>query len=211
VYGIHGYLKHHDHSTMVFDDKEIHWDDTDFVNYDWKDFYNGTAESIPPNAPEPRGKPVQINAFVDANHARNHVNHRSHTGILIYLNSAPIVWYSKAQTTVESSIFGSEFLALRIATDLIEGLRYKLHMLGVPIEGSANVLTDNLSVVQNSTVPSSTIKKKHNSICYHLVREAVAAGIIRIAHIPSKENLANMFTKLLPAFLLHHLAQRILY
>jgi hypothetical protein len=84
-------------------------------------------------------------------------------------------------------------------------------MFGVEIDGPANILTDNLSVVQNSTIPSSTIKKKHNSICYHRVREAVAAGIIRIAHIPSKENLADMFTKPLPAFLLHILAQRILY
>jgi hypothetical protein len=39
----------------------------------------------------------------------------------------------------------------------------------------------------------------------------VAAGVIRIAHIPSKENLADMFTKPLPAFLLHLLTQRILY
>jgi hypothetical protein len=84
-------------------------------------------------------------------------------------------------------------------------------MLGVPIDGPANVLTDNLAVVQNSSIPSSTLKKKHNAICYHRVREAVAAGIIRITHIPSKENLADMFTKPLPAFLLHLLIQRILY
>ena len=149
--------------------------------------------------------------FVDANHARNRVNRRSHTGILIFLNKAPIIWYSKAQTTVESSTFGSEFVGMRIATDLVEGLRYKLRMLGVPIDGPANVLTDNLAVVQNASIPSSTLKKKHNAICYHRVREAVAAGVIRIAHIPSKENLADMFTKPLPAFLLHLLTQRILY
>ena len=196
---------------MVFDDAEIQWNENDFTNYDWKDFYMDAHESIPPNAPEPRGKPVQLNVFVDANHARNRITRRSHTGILIYLNKAPIVWYSKAQTTVESSTFGSEFVGMRIAIDLIEGLRYKLRMLGVPLDGPANVLTDNLAVVQNATVPSSTLKKKHNAICYHRVREAVAANIIRIAHIPSKENLADMFTKPLPAFLLHLLAQRILY
>jgi hypothetical protein len=80
--------------------------------------------------------------------SRNRVNHRSHTGILIYLNTAPIVWYSIVQTAVESSTLGSEFVALTIATDLIVSLRYKLYMLGVPIDGPANVLTDNSSVVQ---------------------------------------------------------------
>ncbi len=105
------------------------------------------------------------------------------------------MWFSKVQTTVESSTFGSEFVALWIATDLIEGLRYKLRMLGIPLDGPANVVTDNLAVVQNSTIPSSTIKKKYNAICYHRVREAIAAGIIQVAHIPSTENFADMFTK----------------
>ncbi len=127
------------------------------------------------------------------------------------MNTAPIMWFSKAQTTVESSTFGSEFVAMRIATDLVEGLRYKIRMFGVPLDGPANVVTDNLAVVQNSTIPSSTIKKKHNSICYHRVREAIAAGIIRVAHIPSTENLADMFTKPLPWSVLQRLLQHILY
>ena len=49
---------------------------------------------------------------------------RSFTGILIYVNRAPIIWYSKKQNTVESSTFGSEFVAMRIATEITEGLRY---------------------------------------------------------------------------------------
>lgn len=211
IYHIYGYLKNHNRSTMVFDDATIHWKDTDFTEFDWTEFYQDAKESIPPNAPQPRGNPVQINAFVDANHARNGVTRRSHTGILLYLNTAPIVWYSKAQMTVESSTFGSKFIAMCIAVDLIEGLRYKLRMFSIPIDGPAKVLSDNMAVIQNSTIPSSTIKKKHNSICYHRVCEAVAAGIIRIAKIDTKENLADMFTKPLAAILLHHLMQRILY
>ncbi len=211
AYSIYVYLKDHDKSTMVCDDAEINWNDSDFPHLDWEDFYKDAKEAIPPNAPEPRGATVQINAFVDANHARNRLNQRSHTGILIYLNMAPIMWYSKVQTTVESSTFGSEFFALWIATDLIEGLRYKLRMLGIPLDSPANVVTDNLAVVQNSTIPSSTIKKKHSAICYHRVREAIAACIVRVAHIPSTENLADIFTKPLPAVVLQRLLQHILY
>jgi hypothetical protein len=114
---------------------------------------------------------------------------------LIYLNRAPIIWYSKTQKTIETTTFGSEFVALRIATEQIKALRYKLRMMGVPIENAANVLVDNETVVKNSTIPSSTLQRKHNSICYHYICEAVAAKIIRIAHIPTDQNLADMLTK----------------
>ena len=59
------------------------------------------------------------------------------------MNRAPVIWYSKRQNTVETSTFGSEFIALRISTEMIEGLRYKLRMFGVPIDVPANVLGDN--------------------------------------------------------------------
>lgn len=74
------------------------------------------------------------------------------------------MWYSKKQNTVETSTFGSEFVAMHIATELLEALRYKLRMMGIPIEGPADVFCDNESVVTNSTIPESTLKRKHNSI-----------------------------------------------
>ena len=77
----------------------------------------------------------------------------------------------EATNTVESSTFGSEFVALRVATELIEGLRYKLRMFGVPFDGATSVYCDNQSVTKNATVSASTLSKKHNSICYHKVRE----------------------------------------
>lgn len=61
IYSIYGYLKQYNHSTMVFDDQEINWNENDFVHYDWKDFYTDAVESIPPYVPKPRGKAVQIN------------------------------------------------------------------------------------------------------------------------------------------------------
>jgi len=123
--------------------------------------------------------------------------HQSQTGIVIFVNKAPIIWYSKWQNTVESSTFGSEFIALCIATDLIVALQYKLHMFGVPLLGPANVLCDNQGVVNNTTLPKSVLSKKHNQICYHRVREAVAASIIRIAKEDSSTNLVDILTKAL--------------
>jgi len=211
VYHIFAYLKCHEMSNIVFDPNYVVWDDEPFHKGDWSEFYKDAKEQVPPNALPPRGRPVQINAFVDADHAGNKVTRRSHTGILIYLNCAPIIWYSKAQSTVECSTFGSEFVALRICVEMIEELRYKLRMFGIPIDGPANVFCDNKSVVTNASTPTSTLKKKHNAIAYHKVREAVAAGILRIAKVHTSENLADLLTKPLPAPALKNLIQKILW
>jgi len=145
--------------------------------------------------PEPLGNPVQVIAYVDANHAGNIKTRRSPTGVLIYINQAPIIWYSKRQNTVEASSFGSEYIALRICTEMVEALRYKLRCFGVTVEGPADVLCDNRSVVTNSSVPTSVLNKIHNAICYHRVREAQAAGIIRVGWIEGTKNIADLFTK----------------
>ncbi len=152
-----------------------------------------------------------ITCFVDADHAGNLVTRCSHSGILIFCNKASIIWYSKRQNTVETSTFGSEFIAAKIAVELIEGLRYKLRMFGVPIDGPANMYCDNNSVVTSSTKPESTLKKKHNAIAYHKVREAVAQGTIRIAKEPGLTNLADILTKPLPGPRMRQLIQHILY
>ena len=70
-----------------------------------------------------------IKYYVDNNHAGNMANGRSHSGIIIYVNIAPIIWYSKRQNTVEASSFGLEFFALSISTEIIESLRYNLRFL----------------------------------------------------------------------------------
>ena len=50
--------------------------------------------------PEALDKSVSINAYVDDNHAGNMVNRRSHSGIIIYVNNATIIWYSKCHNKV---------------------------------------------------------------------------------------------------------------
>ncbi len=100
---------------------------------------------------------------------------------------------------------------MRIAVKLLEGLRFKLRMIVVPLEGPVNTFCDNSSVVTNASQPSSTLKKKHNSIAYHRVREAVAANVIRVARVHSNKNLADLLTKPLPGPSLHYLCEKILY
>ena len=161
--------------------------------------------------PNSRGLAIAISVFVDANHAGNVANRRSQTGILIFCNRAPIHWYSKSQATVESSTFGSEFNAMRVAVEMVKALRYKLRMFGIPIEGPASVFCDNEAVVKNTGTPESTLKKKHHSISYHTSREAVAAGIIQIAKEGTLTNLADLFTKAMTSLRREYLLERFTY
>ena len=192
---IFAYLKAHDKSKLVFDYDRREFPESKFQTYDWTEMYQDAQEEIPDGVPEPLGKPVQITVFADAAHADDLVTRRSTSGIIIFVNGTPIRWYSKRQNTVEGSTYGSEFIAMRIATEMIIALRTDLRMLGVPLDGPATLFCDNQSVVINSSVPTSMLKKKHNSISYHKVRENIAAGTMRVAKEPTETNLADILTK----------------
>ena len=197
AFHIFAYLKRYNNSTLVFDDIVPVFDDSEFTKCDWSEFYPGASEPVPPKAPELRGESITILCFVDADHSGCRVTILSHTEVLIFIHKASILWFSKQQNTVETSKFGSKFVAMKIAVELVEGLRYKLQMMGIEVEGPINVFCDNNSIVNNNTRPESTLKKKHNAIAYHQTREAQAARIVWISKEDGETNLADPFTKLL--------------
>jgi hypothetical protein len=195
---IFGYLRDNPQRKIALDPDHPKVDERRFEKFDWHDFYRDAKEAIPGDMPEPRGNIMSTHCFVDANNAGNVVNRRSQTGILIFCNRSPTIWHSKRQNTVEASTFGSELIAMKNAIELVEALRYKLRMFGIPIEGPTNIYCDNEAVYKNCSRPESTLNKKHHSIAYHRAREAVAAGTCRVAKEDTLTNLADLFTKLLP-------------
>ena len=194
----YGYLAKKHNSRLILDPTYPHIDHSQFKECNWREFYGDVREAIPPNAPEPRGKDVDLRLFVDSDFAGNAVTRRSRTGYLVYLNMAPIVWYSKKQATLETSVFGAEFVALKQGMECCRGIRYKLRMMGVPINGPTYTYGDNMSVINNTSKPESVLRKKSNSICYHAVREAVAMGELLTTHIPTARNPADLCTKIIP-------------
>jgi hypothetical protein len=113
---------------------------------------------------------VERRLFVDSDHAGEKFTRRSRTGFVIYLNMAPLVWFTKRRPTVEASVFGAEFFAMKNGIETCRGLRYKLRMMGVALSGPIFVYGDNMSAVHNTQRPESVLKKKSNSMCYHAVR-----------------------------------------
>jgi hypothetical protein len=162
----------------------------------WKEYYPEASEELPPNMPEPIvGKKVQVTVMVDADHAHCEVTRRSVTGILGFVNSTPVRWYSKMQRTVETSTYGSELVASRIATDLAIEFRFNIRMMGFDLDGPVNMFGDNEAVILNTTIPSSQLKKKTHGCAYHRIREMTACRAIRFLHCASMYNAADVLTK----------------
>ena len=99
---------------------------------------------------------------------------------------------------METSVFGAEFVALKNRLETVRGLRYKLRMMGIPIEGPVFEYGDNMSVIHNTQRPESMLKKKSNSVCYHYCRESVAMDECVTGHVPTKRNPADLCTKVIP-------------
>ena len=153
----------------------------------------------------------RLTIYVAADHAHDLLTRRSVTGILVFLNKTPIKWFSKMQKTVETSTYGSKLVAARIATKFAIEYRYALRILGVEIDGPTQMFGDNNSVILNTTIPSSQLKKKHNAIAYHRVREAIAGGIIQFYHIPSVSNFSDNLIKPLSTTVFHRLVKPLLF
>ena len=199
-------------SKIVMDPSRPVVDESRFQKCDWSEHHPDAKElTDPPDEPEPRGRPVKASCFVDADHAGCRITRRSHTGTLIFCNGSPILWFSERQTTVESSTFGGEIVAMRIAVEMIEGLRHKLGMMGAPVDGPADVHCDNESVVKNTSRPESPLKKKHQAVSWHGICEACAGSVLRTAKEDTKTNVSDLFTKSLDAGRLKELSSRCMW
>ena len=173
-------------------------------NFDRKDWASSEfghvegKENLPPNMPEPRGLGFTIVVKVDADHASDTVTRRSRTVILLYLNCSLIHWWSKKQASIKSSSFGAGFIAMKQCCEYLRGLRYILRMIGIPCDGPSHIYGDNQSVLADTMMPDSTLKKKSQSIAYHLVCEGSDHGEWRTAYVNMHDNEANLLTKPLP-------------
>ena len=73
------------------------------------------------------------------------------------------------------------------------------------------IYVDNMSVLNNASRPEPVLRKKSNSVCYHAVHESVAMGESLVRHLPSKENIADLMTKVLYGQKRRYLVSNICY
>ena len=201
VFQIFTYLKKYHNADLVYDPSDLVVNEHEFAQRDWTASEFGQLQGVevmPTTMLEPQGMGFVMRAKVDADHTADTVTRRSRTGFLVYLNSGRVYWWTKKQTGIESSSFGSEFIAMKQCCKFIRGLRYKLRMMGIPVVGPAYIYGDNQSVLANTTIPDSALKKKSQSIAYHFAHEGLARDEWRTTYINMHKNEADLVAKLLP-------------
>ena len=193
---VFGYLARMKAAAIRVCPEEPDYSDLPYREYDWaKSVYGEVREDIPADAPKPLGKFVTTTHFVDANLMHCAATGRALTGILHLVNKTPMDWFCKKQGTVETATYGSEFNAARACVEQIMDLRMTLRYLGVPIRDRSYVFGDNESVINSATQIHSKLHKRHTMLSYHRVREAIAAGIVHMTHVPGSANPADILSK----------------
>lgn len=95
------------------------------------------------------------------------------------------------------------------------GVDYEIKLfiqeMGVPLDGLVLMLKDNNSVVLNTMLPTSMLKKEHDACTYQCVGEGIAAGIVKFTYIPSEENFADILIKSLLSEEFHALVKSLLF
>ena len=127
------------------------------------------------------------------------------------MNMSLIDWYSKKQSTKETSVFGTEFVAKKIRVDTLYAIQYKLRMMGIPISGATYVYQDHMLVIYNISKPESTLKKKCTAVAYHAIHESVAMGESMTGHMRSEDNRADLLIKMVTGQKRKHLVSLVLY
>ncbi|XP_048627364.1 uncharacterized mitochondrial protein AtMg00810-like [Brassica napus] len=142
-----------------------------------------------------------LTAYTDADWAGCPDTRRSTSGYCIFLGSNLVSWSSKRQDTVSRSSAEAEYKGVANVVAETCWIRNLLLELKFPISTATLVYCDNISAVYLSTNPVKHQRTKHVEIDIHFVREKVAMGQVRVLHVPSSSQFADIFTKGLPTSL----------
>ncbi|XP_012845859.1 PREDICTED: uncharacterized protein LOC105965858 [Erythranthe guttata] len=141
---------------------------------------------------------LSLIAYFDADWGGCPDTRRSTSGYCIFLGNNLISWSSKRQVTTSRSSAEAEYRAIANAVAETTWLRNLLSELLCPLSKATIVYCDNVSAVYLSSNPIQHSRTKHVEIDIHFVRDKVALGHVRVLHVPSAYQFADIFTKGLP-------------
>ncbi|GKB51934.1 ribonuclease H-like domain-containing protein [Tanacetum coccineum] len=156
------------------------------LNYDLQLFSSSTTDLV---------------AYSDTDWAGCPTTRRSTSGYCVFLGNNLLSWSSKRQPTLSRSSAEAEYRGVANAVAETCWLRNLLRELHTPLSSVTLVYCDNISVVYLSCNPVQHQRTKHIEIDIHFVRDLVAAGELRVLHVPSRYQYADIFTKGLPSAL----------
>ncbi|GJX55740.1 ribonuclease H-like domain-containing protein [Tanacetum coccineum] len=148
-----------------------------------------------------RSTTSQLIAYSDADWAGCPATRRSTSGYCVFLGDNLLRWSFKHQDTLSRSSAEAEYRGVANAVAETSWIRNLLRELHTPLFTATLVYCDNVSAVYMSANPVQHQRTKHIEIDIHFVRDKVAAGHVRVLHVPSRFQYADIFTKGLPCLL----------
>lgn len=145
-----------------------------------------------------RNSSLTLSAFSDSDWGGVHSAGRSTTAYLLYLGTNIVSWRSTRQKIVSRSSTEAEYKALENASAELIWLKNLLHELGVPKTTAPTLFCDNTGATYLCANPIYHSRMKHVALDYHFVREQIALGLLKVLHVHSQDQLADMLTKPLP-------------
>ncbi|GJU72852.1 ribonuclease H-like domain-containing protein [Tanacetum coccineum] len=144
---------------------------------------------------------TQLTAYTDADWAGCPVTRRSTSGYCVFLGDNLLSWSAKRQVTLSRSSAEAEYRGVANVVAETAWIRNLLCELHTPLFTATLVYCDNVSAVYMSANPVQHQRTKHIEIDIHFVRDFVASGQVRVLHVPSRFQYADIFTKGLPTAL----------
>jgi hypothetical protein len=164
---------------------------------DYKTYFGGKNSSLAPEF------------YADSDFAGDVNTRKSTSGMVVMLNNGPIAWKSKLQMTVAQSTMEAEYIAMAVVVkEALWFSQISLELTG-RIRLPMRIYSDNAAAIALSKDPQHHEKAKHIDIRLHFIRDEINQKRIIVTYMPSKENIADILTKVLPRPLFENLIQRL--